>query len=228
MHIVDFPGCCTAKILTGFGQTATAEGRYRPIVPITKQVISDWLHNQLTLLTRYGNIALVFATTNSDQVAAAEALTEIGFIKTNEVEKNQHADKKLIGWYMELGKQKIMPVMPKAPVLPAGFIDPPPVAVPPAPPVFRLFRPQQQQQYIIRVGDVVRVLPTATPEDYNNDGPWWAGEMAGEINKLSLVTDTNRMGNIRLSNRFFWKARDLELVWRNGRDANGRFAKKPI
>jgi hypothetical protein len=186
----------------------------------------------LTLLTRYGNIALVFATTNSDQVAAAEALTEIGFTKTNEVDKNQHADKKLIGWYMELGNQKIMPVIPKAPVLPAGFIDPPPrpVAIPPAPPALPPLRLQPQQQYDIRVGDVVRVLPTATKETYNHGGPGWAREMGRFVGELGEVWFPT--GGIqdcyRLSNSWNWKARDLELVWRNGRDANGRFAKKPI
>lgn len=104
-QLVDFPGCCTAKILTGFGETPYGEYAFRPDGNKLKEgQLTEYLEKQIPWLKRSGQYALVFATTNSHQKTAIKELEAFGFQRTPEVSKMAHYDANLIGWYYVVGK----------------------------------------------------------------------------------------------------------------------------
>lgn len=105
MQLVDFPGCCTAKIITGFGGTDTAEHRYRPAVPFTENTLFTALTELLERAHRQGQ-AMVFATTNTAQELPNKVLPRIGFQKVEESKKTNHAEYGLIGWVFRLNDEK--------------------------------------------------------------------------------------------------------------------------
>lgn len=122
-NLVDFPGCCTAKILTGFGETEYGEYRFRPEGNKLKDgELTEYLNKQVPWLKRSGQYALVFATTNSHQKTAIKELEAFGFQRTPEVAKEAHHDANLIGWYYVVGevvKPAVEVVKPLADYLPA-------------------------------------------------------------------------------------------------------------
>lgn len=105
MQLVDFPGCCTAKIITGFGGTNTAEHRYRPAVPFTENTLFAALTELLEKAHRQGQ-AMVFATTNTAQELPNKVLPRIGFQKVEESKKSNHSEYGLIGWVFRLNDEK--------------------------------------------------------------------------------------------------------------------------
>lgn len=102
-RLIDFPGCCTAKILTGFGQSDTAEYAYRPARDITFEQMYAECESMIEVQKRGGRVALIFATTNSDQKMGEQVLEKLGFQRTLEVSKTQHSDKTVTGWWVDVG-----------------------------------------------------------------------------------------------------------------------------
>lgn len=102
-RLIDFPGCCTAKILTGFGQSDTAEYAYRPAHGMTFEQMYAECESMIEVQKRGGRVALIFATTNSDQKMGEQVLEKLGFQRTLEVSKTQHSDKTVTGWWVDVG-----------------------------------------------------------------------------------------------------------------------------
>ena len=119
-RIIAFPGCCTARILTGFGGSSTADYAYRPEGNrLEKGELTEFLKKQIPFHERSGSVAIIFATTNSDQKQAMKELKDFGFIHTRAVSKRQHPDKDLVGWHYVVGRENGEPVLAKdVPVLP--------------------------------------------------------------------------------------------------------------
>lgn len=110
MHLVPMPGCCAAKILTGFGGTDTAEYDYRPDKDFTDETMFQAIVDKLEEAHRGGN-ALVFAATNSAQEVANRVLPRAGFIKVDETAKVKHQEHLLIGWVFRLNlADKVRPL----------------------------------------------------------------------------------------------------------------------
>lgn len=116
MHLIPFPGCCTAGILTGFGGTETAEYRYRPGVEHDENTMFEAIKAHVEQAHRNA-WAMVFATTNSDQKLANKVLPRIGFQKIEETAKLAHNEFTLLGWVFRLNPaDKVAPLkVPKNP-----------------------------------------------------------------------------------------------------------------
>jgi len=101
MQILDFPFCCTGKILVDFGGTHISEGKKFTIPPekIKREVIS-FLNNQKA----YSMHAFVCATTNSEQKEANFVLKELKFHCSRWMSKNQHPETKVRIWWMPLSE----------------------------------------------------------------------------------------------------------------------------
>lgn len=123
MRIQDFPGCCTAKIVLGFGGTGTASWEIRPKGNRTiESELKEFLEREIV---RYKNYAVFVATTNTQQVLANKVLAEVGFVPTNPLPKNQHRETDLIVWHCPLKEHPLnqpkpiaVKVAKKAPVRP--------------------------------------------------------------------------------------------------------------
>lgn len=128
MQFTPFPGCCTAKILIGFGQTNAADhasiyayGMHRHL---TFEQKLSWLKEHLLMFAETKSIAIIFATTTTQQIEGISLLTQAGFTQTVQADKQAHRESKLIGWHYI-----IAPVEAPAPV--NVFVpkqNPPPVA----------------------------------------------------------------------------------------------------
>lgn len=95
MQLVDFPGCCTACVLVGFGQSDTAQYNYRPEREYTEETFYKEAKELLEQAGR-GNSATVIAITNSDQTTAMKVLPKLGFVLVQqEIGKRAHEDKTL-------------------------------------------------------------------------------------------------------------------------------------
>lgn len=90
----DFPGCCTATILTGFGECKTADYRLR--------------HNMNTLAVdlkraeidaKEDGKAVLLAITNSDQKEARKILRAAGWKRTRALEKDAHPETTITLWW---------------------------------------------------------------------------------------------------------------------------------
>jgi hypothetical protein len=98
MHTLEFPGCCTAKVLTGFGETNTAEFEYRPSLRQDRDDIELQLVLHCAELKEIG-MGIATAMTNSDQVEANAALEAHGWESSKWCTKGQHSDRKLKLWF---------------------------------------------------------------------------------------------------------------------------------
>lgn len=95
MQLVAFPGCCTAQVLVGFGQSDTAAWGYRPAREYTEETFYTEARGHLEQAGR-GSYATVIAITNSDQTTAMKVLPKLGFVLVQqEIGKRAHEDKTL-------------------------------------------------------------------------------------------------------------------------------------
>jgi hypothetical protein len=96
-----YPGCCTARIISGFGGTMTAEIN-RLATPSY-----DLLHKEISYQQRYlkgAGFAVVSATLNSDQKVADKVLRDLGWKYSRWITKRNHSDKKLRIYYKDLSE----------------------------------------------------------------------------------------------------------------------------
>lgn len=102
MNLLDFPGCCTAEILTGFGQTGVAEYAYRPEKQnLTHFEIAEEVFKKMAYARRTGN-ATIIVTLNSEQKTALEVLREMKWHVSPPLSKRAHAEHDLHVCYCEL------------------------------------------------------------------------------------------------------------------------------
>ena len=107
MHLIPFPGCCTAGIITGFGGTGTAEDRFRPVAQYDENTMFEQVKTLVEQAHR-NNWAMVFATTNSEQKLANKVLPRIGFQKIEETAKLAHKEFTLFGWAFRLNPSNVV------------------------------------------------------------------------------------------------------------------------
>ncbi len=98
MKTVDFPACCTAKIVTEFGESDYAEGG--PLEPI-KEAVNAYL-KIAELNTRLSGLAVVVVTTNNEQSVTNKVLRERGYKHSKWMKKRQHPATKIRIWHKPL------------------------------------------------------------------------------------------------------------------------------
>lgn len=100
MHYISFPGCCTAKIVTSFGQTSIADGAYRPRdgEDVSQASIERELEERCWSMKRDG-MGIATAITNDDQVEANAALEAQGWESSRWCTKGSHSDKRIKLWF---------------------------------------------------------------------------------------------------------------------------------
>lgn len=129
MELLSFPGCCTAKVLVGFGGTHTASHpRFSKGDDSDEQMFKEIMEHLSH--AHHSGMAIVFATTNSQQAQANRVLPQAGFKKTDTAAKNNHQEFTLTGWVYALNpEEKVAPLQ-----IPANpFVKPTPVVEVPAP-----------------------------------------------------------------------------------------------
>lgn len=104
LKVKNFPHCCTAKILSGFGQTGTAPEAldHKFVNPTVSQIKSD-LGIQLNAAKDMGH-AVITVIVNDEQVNACQALKETGFLSSDWMSKKNHPDTKVMLWWFPLNE----------------------------------------------------------------------------------------------------------------------------
>lgn len=105
MNVFNFPGCCTANIIAGFGQTKTAEYGIRPLNndKVDLQHLKNAIERRKQQAIDNG-LAVLVATVNNQQKVGIKALLECGFTLSPPMYKNNHPETQLILAYCPLGK----------------------------------------------------------------------------------------------------------------------------
>jgi hypothetical protein len=101
---VEYAGCCTAKIITGFGQTELGDWDFRPGEDPSVKGIKARIG---VVLNRNINMAVVTATTNDQQANANQALEECGFLSSDWMSKEQHPETKVKLWWFPINEKQI-------------------------------------------------------------------------------------------------------------------------
>lgn len=103
MIIHNFPNCCTAKVLSGFGGTLTSfenRGGREPSVQDVKAELGEVLNSPT-------HLAMYTAVTNSEQVNTSKALEEVGFLSSDWMEKDAHPETKVKLWWYPIKHKQI-------------------------------------------------------------------------------------------------------------------------
>src|SRR5688572_7990772 len=101
-NYLNFPGCCTAKVLAGFGQERTAEYAYRPNGPNINEISEEDLIKDLNKHIRsakYQGEGLLTAITTQNQKIANKVLRQFGFKSSRFTSKKTHNDTYIKIWY---------------------------------------------------------------------------------------------------------------------------------
>lgn len=95
MELLHFPHCCTARIAASFGQSMYAQGGNQNI---PEEVINQELEQAEQEVAQAG-LAMVVATTNTEQTAANNVLLARGYSHSKWMTKKQHPSTKVRIWY---------------------------------------------------------------------------------------------------------------------------------
>ena len=126
MKLLSFPGCCTARVLTGFGQSDTGAWEHRPVKPYTEHSFFEIAKEHLRDAGR-ARAAIVTATTTQEQTTAIAVLPKLGFVcVAKDVKKEAHRGNSLSMWVYEVTQADRMP----KPLAANPFAAPVPVAAP--------------------------------------------------------------------------------------------------
>jgi hypothetical protein len=96
---LDFPYCCTMKVLAGFGQSMVAEGGP---VNRSEQEIRGFIEGEKAA---NANMAALVVTTNDEQTTVNKVLRELGFKGTKWMTKKQHSETKVKIWWLPLNEE---------------------------------------------------------------------------------------------------------------------------
>ena len=77
LELVEFPNCCTMKVIVGFGGTEIAGRRLRDNDTTEEDLLQE-VNGLVDLARRRGN-AIVLATINNEQEQARRVLAQAGF-----------------------------------------------------------------------------------------------------------------------------------------------------
>jgi len=99
MNIQAFPHCCTATILTGFGESRVADSFYN--VKPTKSQIKDFIKREIDRSIHSGD-AMITVATNNEQKTVNAVLRELGFKYSKWLSKTTHPETKVRLWWYEI------------------------------------------------------------------------------------------------------------------------------
>lgn len=94
----DFPSCCTAMILSQFGESEVAEGGYEEQ---NFKRLKSYIEHNLKAIRSQG-FAMVCVTTNNEQKITNKVLLEIGFKHSAWMSKTNHPETKIRLWWYPL------------------------------------------------------------------------------------------------------------------------------
>lgn len=102
MKVSDFPGCCTANVLSGFGNSETGmrtgdvpAGGYTP--EQFERMVQQKIDYYLGTMGR----AILTATLTDEQVKEAKVLKKLGFKHTRWIKKRAHRETRLRLYWKE-------------------------------------------------------------------------------------------------------------------------------
>jgi hypothetical protein len=103
MNSADFPCCCTAKVIIGFGESRVAAGGAKLF---SFEEIEAYINRQIEVYSGplMGYAALV-AITNNEQKTANKVLRHLGFNHSTWMAKETHENTKIRLWWYALNKQ---------------------------------------------------------------------------------------------------------------------------
>lgn len=96
MEIKSFPGCCTARIVIGLGNSPAADNFLSHTN--TEEELKQEL-NQAITSARYIGDAVLVAITNDEQKKANKVLREMGWKHSKWMSKETHRNTKVRLWY---------------------------------------------------------------------------------------------------------------------------------
>ena len=106
MVTTDFPYCCTAKILAGFGESDVAEGGNRKY---SEEKIEEYILERIDIYGTPGafsGLAALVVTTNSEQKTTNKVLRKLGFRHSQWMTKHQHPETKIRIWWYHLNSKR--------------------------------------------------------------------------------------------------------------------------
>ena len=98
MRLIDFPGCCSAKILTAFGQERNA------VYGMGTDDVTQVKLESLLTYERMIEVGLVVAILTQNQTVGIDLLLKNGFVQGPWVRKNKHHDTQIATFTLELPK----------------------------------------------------------------------------------------------------------------------------
>ncbi len=98
MRTLDFPYCCTAKIVADLGESDIAAGGNQEV---TKKEVNDYLRKTEVSYRAYG-FAVLVVTTNNEQAVANKILKERGYFHSKWMSKSNHPETKVRLWHKPL------------------------------------------------------------------------------------------------------------------------------
>jgi hypothetical protein len=102
VELVNFPYCCTAKVLVNFGESEVAEGGD---FYIEKKNVVDRVKARIKFCKDNG-YAVVVATTNDEQTTTNEVLEELGFLSSDWMEKDEHPETMVKLWWYPIKRKE--------------------------------------------------------------------------------------------------------------------------
>lgn len=225
MKLVAYPGCCTARVMVGFGGTDTANYAYRPEHKIYAKDVVQYVDVNLEYWERSG-IAIIHAIINTQQTEASEGLLRSGFVRNTQASKNQHAEVDLISFTLnvrealkirkELGQVKVRDALDKFEYIPEEGD---------AKEVAPARRNVDAENRHFKVGDRVLIQKPANTAE----APLWVDCMDythGEVGVVGAIHESNiRVKTERGFIAWAYHPKWLFKLDRNGRarDVHGRF-----
>jgi hypothetical protein len=105
LDVREVPNCCTMKILTGFGGSAHGGLHSRDREYTRPDLVAELIEKCDELRER--GMAIVMATTSSDQEIAIASLREAGFAHSKWASKTTHRETQIRVWYKRLNPEGV-------------------------------------------------------------------------------------------------------------------------
>lgn len=100
MQVLSFPGCCTAKVIAGFGQESNAGWSVRSDKAYTLEQMKEEIHRLVSGPQIGRHYAIVTAALTTRQTTGIQALTELGWQTTGAKDKRGHSETDLLMFFI--------------------------------------------------------------------------------------------------------------------------------
>lgn len=108
VNVEDFPGCCSASVLTNFGQSTTSEYGYQHKVEYNKMY-----REVVQAIKSEKSQGVIVAITTDEQTIGIKVLTDLGFTPTAPLKKIRHAERTIQLWHLPVYGWKVPGAVPK-------------------------------------------------------------------------------------------------------------------